>query len=62
MQVEADTPHPCKFQSTEGGGRGQPGSMCGVGLILRGDFVDVVDDEGFDGDFLRDQLQAELLL
>jgi len=62
MQAEADTPHRCNNQSTEAGPRGQPGSMCGVGLILRGDLVDVVDDEGFGGDFLRHELEAELLL
>jgi hypothetical protein len=31
-------------------------------LVFGGDFVDVVDDEGFDGDFLRHELEAELFL
>ena len=61
MQAEADTPHRCTIQSTEAGRRGQPLLSDGRS-VFGGDFVDVVDDEDFDGDFLWDELEAELLL
>ena len=58
MQAKADTPHPCNYLVY---GRRVAGSTA-LSSILRGDLVDVVDDEDVDGDFLRDELEAELLL